>query len=163
VRPTSETVIGEFMAKWVQSYPATCVAAQPVGQRRAVYLRPPLFLRTSEFLWQEGHTAHADHDDPVDYARRILHEAYEDLMVNVLAVPVLGGPQDQAGTVRRRDQHADLRGDDLDGKALADGAPRTSWARTSRRPSTSSTPRPRVAAARVDDLVGVVDPHGPVA
>ncbi len=54
-------------------------------------LRPRLFLRTSEFLWQEGHTAHATMQDARDYALRILHEAYEDLMVSVLAIPVLVG------------------------------------------------------------------------
>jgi len=54
-------------------------------------LRPRLFLRTSEFLWQEGHTAHASRDDARDYAVRILHEVYEDFMVQVLAIPVVVG------------------------------------------------------------------------
>jgi prolyl-tRNA synthetase len=54
-------------------------------------LRPRMFLRTSEFLWQEGHTAHADAADASAYARRILHEVYEDFMVNVLALPVVVG------------------------------------------------------------------------
>jgi len=54
-------------------------------------LRTRLFLRSSEFLWQEGHTAHATHDDARNYATRILHEAYEDFMVQVLAIPVLVG------------------------------------------------------------------------
>ena len=67
---------------------------------------PRLFLRTSEFLWQEGHTAHATEADARDYARKILHEVYEDFMVDVLAIPVVVGPQDRAGAVRRGDQHA---------------------------------------------------------
>src|SRR5207244_3687847 len=50
-----------------------------------------IFLRTSEFLWQEGHTAHATEEDARSYARKILHEAYENLMVEVLAIPVLVG------------------------------------------------------------------------
>jgi prolyl-tRNA synthetase len=54
-------------------------------------LRPRVFLRTSEFLWQEGHTAHADEADARAYARRILHEVYADFMVNVLAIPVVVG------------------------------------------------------------------------
>jgi prolyl-tRNA synthetase len=54
-------------------------------------LRPRLFLRTSEFLWQEGHTAHTSQEDAAAYARRILREVYEDVMVNVLAIPVLVG------------------------------------------------------------------------
>jgi len=62
-----------------------------VGQRGALGTRPRLFLRTSEFLWQEGHTAHATYEDARGYALRILHEVYEDMMVNVLAIPVLVG------------------------------------------------------------------------
>jgi prolyl-tRNA synthetase len=54
-------------------------------------LRPRVFLRTTEFLWQEGHTAHATRDDAAEYATRILHEVYEDFMVQVLAIPVFVG------------------------------------------------------------------------
>src|SRR5688572_23894020 len=91
VRPTSETVIGEFMAKWVQSYRDLPLLLNQWANVVRWEMRPRLFLRTSEFLWQEGHTAHADEDDARDYARRILHDAYEDLMLNVLAVPVVVG------------------------------------------------------------------------
>ena len=66
---------------------------------------PRIFLRTSEFLWQEGHTAHATEADARAYARRILHEVYEDFMVNVLGIPVRGRAQDRPGALRRRDQH----------------------------------------------------------
>src|SRR5207247_6507236 len=51
-------------------------------------LRPRLFLRTSEFLWQEGHTAHVSEADAHAYAVRILHEVYENFMVQVLAIPI---------------------------------------------------------------------------
>ena len=54
-------------------------------------LRPRLFLRSSEFLWQEGHTVHVDHDDARDYALRILHDVYHDFMVDVLGIPVFVG------------------------------------------------------------------------
>jgi prolyl-tRNA synthetase len=54
-------------------------------------LRPRTFLRSSEFLWQEGHTAHATFEDAAAYARQIAHDVYEDFMVNVLALPVLVG------------------------------------------------------------------------
>jgi prolyl-tRNA synthetase len=91
VRPTSETVVGEFMAKWVQSYRDLPLLLNQWANVVRWELRPRLFLRTSEFLWQEGHTAHATHDEARDYARRILHEAYEDLMVSVLAIPVVVG------------------------------------------------------------------------
>jgi prolyl-tRNA synthetase len=91
VRPTSETVIGEFMAKWVQSYRDLPLLLNQWANVVRWELRPRIFLRTSEFLWQEGHTAHADHDDARDYARKILHEVYEDFMVDVLAMPVVVG------------------------------------------------------------------------
>jgi prolyl-tRNA synthetase len=91
VRPTSETVIGEFMAKWVQSYRDLPLLLNQWANVVRWELRPRVFLRTTEFLWQEGHTAHATHDDARDYAVRILHDVYEDFMVNVLAMPVLVG------------------------------------------------------------------------
>jgi prolyl-tRNA synthetase len=91
VRPTSETVIGEFMAKWTQSYRDLPLLLNAWNNVVRWELRPRLFLRTTEFLWQEGHTAHATEDDARAYARRILHEAYQDLMVNVLAIPVVVG------------------------------------------------------------------------
>ncbi|KAB1151161.1 proline--tRNA ligase [Micromonospora sp. DT46] len=91
VRPTSETVIGEFMAKWIDSYRDLPLLLNQWANVVRWELRPRIFLRTSEFLWQEGHTAHATRDDARAYARRILHEAYEDLMVNVLGIPVVVG------------------------------------------------------------------------
>jgi prolyl-tRNA synthetase len=91
VRPTSETVIGEFMAKWVDSYRDLPLLLNQWANVVRWELRPRIFLRTSEFLWQEGHTAHTTREDARAYARRILHEAYEDLMVNVLGIPVVVG------------------------------------------------------------------------
>jgi prolyl-tRNA synthetase len=121
VRPTSETVIGEFMAKWVQSYRDLPLLLNQWANVVRWELRPRIFLRTSEFLWQEGHTAHADHDDARDYARRILHEAYEDLMVNVLAIPVVVGRKTRrerfAGAINTLTCEAMTR----DGKALQMG------------------------------------------
>jgi len=91
IRPTSETVIGEFMAKWVQSYRDLPLLLNQWSNVVRWELRPRLFLRTSEFLWQEGHTAHASYNDARDYARQILHDVYWDFMVNVLAMPVVVG------------------------------------------------------------------------
>ena len=91
VRPTSETVIGEFMAKWVQSYRDLPLLLNQWANVVRWELRPRTFLRTSEFLWQEGHTAHADRSDARRYARRILDEVYRDFMVEVLAIPVYTG------------------------------------------------------------------------
>jgi prolyl-tRNA synthetase len=91
VRPTSETVIGEFMAKWISSYRDLPLLLNQWANVVRWELRPRIFLRTTEFLWQEGHTAHADETDARAYARKILHEAYEDHMVSVLAIPVVVG------------------------------------------------------------------------
>jgi prolyl-tRNA synthetase len=103
VRPTSETVIGEFMAKWIQSYRDLPLLLNQWANVVRWELRPRLFLRTSEFLWQEGHTAHATQADAHAYTVRILREVYEDFMVNVLAMPVIVGLK----TVRERFAGAD--------------------------------------------------------
>ena len=91
VRPTSETVIGEYMGKWVQSYRDLPLLLNQWANVVRWELRPRLFLRTTEFLWQEGHTAHATAEDAAAYAERILYEVYTDFMVEVLALPVLPG------------------------------------------------------------------------
>ncbi len=91
VRPTSETIIGSYLAKWVQSYRDLPLALNQWANVVRWELRPRLFLRTTEFLWQEGHTAHASEQDAHLYSLRILRDVYEDFMVNVLAVPVLVG------------------------------------------------------------------------
>ncbi|HET9060865.1 MAG TPA: proline--tRNA ligase [Acidimicrobiales bacterium] len=91
VRPTSETIIDSFLAKWVQSYRDLPMAVNQWANVVRWELRPRLFLRTTEFLWQEGHTAHASAADAHDYALRILREVYQDFMVQVLAIPVLVG------------------------------------------------------------------------
>ena len=91
VRPTSETVIGEYMAKWIQSHRDLPLLLNQWANVVRWELRPRLFLRTSEFLWQEGHTAHATYDDARAYAERILWECYADFMINELAMPVVAG------------------------------------------------------------------------
>ena len=72
VRPTSETVIGEFMAKWVDSYRDLPLLLNQWANVVRWELRPRTFLRTTEFLWQEGHTAHVSEDDAAAYAQRIV-------------------------------------------------------------------------------------------
>ncbi len=87
VRPTSETIIGQYMAKWVQSHRDLPLLLNQWANVVRWELRPRLFLRTSEFLWQEGHTAHASAADASAYAARILYDVYADFMINVLAIP----------------------------------------------------------------------------
>jgi prolyl-tRNA synthetase len=91
VRPTSETVIGEYMAKWIQSYRDLPLLLNQWANAVRWELRPRLFLRTTEFLWQEGHTAHATAEDARAFATRILYDVYRDVMVNILAIPVVAG------------------------------------------------------------------------
>src|SRR3954466_4483168 len=98
VRPTSETIITSYFAKWVQSYRDLPLLINQWANVVRWELRPRLFLRTTEFLWQEGHTAHATQAEAREYARRILFDVYEDFMVKVLALPVFVG----AKTTRER-------------------------------------------------------------
>jgi prolyl-tRNA synthetase len=121
VRPTSETIFGEYMAKWIQSYRDLPLLLNQWCNIVRWEMRTRLFLRSSEFLWQEGHTAHASEIEAHEYAVRILHEAYEDLMVQVLAIPVLVGRKTAAerfpGAVNTMGCEAMMR----DGKALQMG------------------------------------------
>jgi prolyl-tRNA synthetase len=87
VRPTSETMVGEFMAKWIQSYRDLPLLLNQWANVVRWELRPRLFLRSSEFLWQEGHTAHASFDDAAAYARTIHADVYNDFLETVLAMP----------------------------------------------------------------------------
>jgi prolyl-tRNA synthetase len=91
LRPTSETVINHFFSKWVQSHRDLPLLINQWANVVRWELRPRLFLRTREFLWQEGHTAHATQDDAHAYALRILAEVYRTTMVDVLGMPVLTG------------------------------------------------------------------------
>ncbi|HXQ61042.1 MAG TPA: proline--tRNA ligase [Acidimicrobiales bacterium] len=91
VRPTSETIINSYFAKWIQSYRDLPLLINQWANVVRWELRPRLFLRTTEFLWQEGHTAHASESDARAFALRILSDVYEDVMTNVLAIPVLTG------------------------------------------------------------------------
>ena len=91
IRPTSEAVFGEYMSKWIDSYRDLPLLLNQWSNVVRWELRPRIFLRTTEFLWQEGHTAHVTESDARQYARGILHDVYQDFMCNVLAMPVIVG------------------------------------------------------------------------
>lgn len=91
IRPTSEAVIGEYMAKWIDSYRDLPLLLNQWGNVVRWEMRPRIFLRTTEFLWQEGHTAHGGEAEARDYARLILHDVYERFLRDVMAVPVIVG------------------------------------------------------------------------
>ncbi len=96
VRPTSETLFGDYMAKWVQSYRDLPMLLNQWCNVVRWEMRTRLFLRSSEFLWQEGHTAHATKEDAGAYARRILYDVYRAFMVDVLAMPIVAGLKTKA-------------------------------------------------------------------
>jgi prolyl-tRNA synthetase len=91
VRPTSETIIWATYAKWVQSYRDLPLLYNQWANIVRWELRPRVFLRTTEFLWQEGHTAHETEAEAVEETLRILHEVYLDAYEQVMAVPAHAG------------------------------------------------------------------------
>ncbi|MES9519455.1 proline--tRNA ligase [Streptomyces capoamus] len=121
VRPTSETIVNEYFSKWVQSYRDLPLLINQWANVVRWEMRPRVFLRTTEFLWQEGHTAHATYDDARAYAERIHRDVYHDFMVNVLGIDVVLGRK----TARERFAGAintlTLEGMMGDGKALQMG------------------------------------------
>src|SRR3954464_2360146 len=95
VRPTSETIIYSMFAKWVQSYRDLPLLINQWANVVRWEMRTRLFLRTLEFLWQEGHTAHAPHDDAEEEERRMLG-VYSDFMEGWMAMPVITGQKTDA-------------------------------------------------------------------
>ncbi len=95
IRPTSETIIGHFFSKWIQSWRDLPLLINQWANVVRWELRTRLFLRTTEFLWQEGHTAHASEEEARAEARRML-EVYADVAENVMAMPVIKGTKTQA-------------------------------------------------------------------
>ena len=94
VRPTSETVIGTMYAKWIQSYRDLPVLINQWANVVRWEMRTKLFLRTLEFYWQEGHTAHATQAEAVEETERMLN-VYADFAKNEAAVPVLPGQKSE--------------------------------------------------------------------
>lgn len=90
IRPTSETIIGESMHNWVQSYRDLPLKLNQWCNVMRWEMRPRIFLRTAEFLWQEGHNAFATADEADADARRML-EVYADFLENTMAIPVIKG------------------------------------------------------------------------
>src|SRR5918911_1136394 len=88
IRPTSEAVIGEYMAKWIGSYRDLPLLLNQWANVVRWELRPRLFLRTSEFLWQEGHTAHETAAEAIEETRR-MHKVYETFLREYLAIPAI--------------------------------------------------------------------------
>ncbi|MEN8662738.1 MAG: proline--tRNA ligase [Lentimonas sp.] len=95
VRPTSETIIGELFSKWVQSYRDLPLLINQWANVVRWEMRTRLFLRTAEFLWQEGHTVHATSEEAMEETRKML-DVYADFSENIMAVPVITGEKTEA-------------------------------------------------------------------
>jgi len=95
VRPTSETIIGEVYAKWVQSYRDLPILINQWANVVRWEMRTRLFLRTTEFLWQEGHTVHATEEEAVEETLKML-DVYTDFATNYLAIPVIKGEKSES-------------------------------------------------------------------
>ncbi|MGW6140895.1 proline--tRNA ligase [Streptomyces sp. NPDC055140] len=118
VRPTSEMIINEYFAKWVQSYRDLPLLINQWANVVRWELRPRLFLRTTEFLWQEGHTAHATYEEARDFAARIHRHVYADFMQDVLAMDVVLGRKTAKERFAGAVNTLTLEGMMGDGKAL---------------------------------------------
>lgn len=90
VRPTSETIIGESFSRWISSYRDLPLLINQWANVVRWEMRPRIFLRTTEFLWQEGHTAHATEAEAVEETLKML-EVYREIVEDILAIPVVMG------------------------------------------------------------------------
>jgi prolyl-tRNA synthetase len=120
VRPTSETIIGDAFSRWIRSHRDLPLLINQWANVVRWEMRPRLFLRTTEFLWQEGHTAHASGADAIEETARML-EVYRGFAEEVLAMPVIAGekPENERfpGAVNTYSIEAMMQ----DGKALQAG------------------------------------------
>jgi len=120
IRPTSETIIGHAYAKWIQSYRDLPVLINQWNSVVRWELRTKLFLRTLEFFWQEGHTAHATFEEAEAETRQML-EIYTDFAINEAAVPVIPGRKSASERFAGADQTYSIEAMMGDGKALQAG------------------------------------------
>src|SRR6266404_5359500 len=95
VRPTSETIIGDAFARWIKSYRDLPLLINQWANVVRWEMRPRLFLRTTEFLWQEGHTAHASETEAVEETLKML-EVYRSFAEDTLAMPVFSGEKSES-------------------------------------------------------------------
>lgn len=120
IRPTSETIIGHAYAKWIQSYRDLPVLINQWNSVVRWELRTKLFLRTLEFFWQEGHTAHATFDE-AEFETRQMLDIYTDFAVNDAAIPVIPGRKSASERFAGADQTYSIEAMMGDGKALQSG------------------------------------------
>jgi prolyl-tRNA synthetase len=120
VRPTSETVIGEMYAKWISSYRDLPILINQWANVVRWELRPRVFLRTTEFLWQEGHTAHATEDEAMEETLKMFG-VYAEFARNVAAIPMVEGEKTPGERFPGAVRTYSIEGMMKDGKALQSG------------------------------------------
>ena len=120
VRPTSETIIWDTYRKWIQSYRDLPLLLNQWANVVRWEMRTRLFLRTAEFLWQEGHTAHATESEAIEEAEMIMH-LYADFVENHMAVPVIKGTKTESERFAGADETYCIEALMQDGKALQAG------------------------------------------
>ncbi|GAA1505001.1 proline--tRNA ligase [Sphaerisporangium rubeum] len=120
VRPTSETIIGEMMAKWISSHRDLPLLLNQWANVVRWELRPRMFLRTTEFLWQEGHTAHTDETDAMRETMLAL-DIYTQVARDIAAIPVLPGEKTPGERFAGAARTFTIEGMMRDGKALQAG------------------------------------------
>ena len=120
IRPTSETIIGDAMSRWVQSYRDLPMKLNQWVNVMRWEMRPRLFLRTSEFYWQEGHNAFATHEEANADARK-MHRVYGDYMREILAIPSIMGEKTPEERFAGADHTYTLEHIMQDGRALQAG------------------------------------------
>ena len=120
VRPTSETIIGEMFSRWIESHRDLPLLINQWANVVRWEMRTRLFLRTAEFLWQEGHTAHATEQEAIDETLQML-DIYADFAENMMAMPVIKGEKSEGerfpGAVSTYSIEAMMQ----DGKSLQSG------------------------------------------
>ena len=120
VRPTSETVIGEMMSKWISSHRDLPMLLNQWANVVRWEMRPRMFLRTTEFLWQEGHTAHADEADAMRETLLAL-DLYAKVARDVAAMPVVEGEKTAGERFPGAQRTYTVEGMMRDGRALQSG------------------------------------------
>ena len=120
IRPTSETIIGEAMSRWVQSHRDLPLKLNQWVNVMRWEMRPRLFLRTAEFNWQEGHNVFATHEEANEDAIKMLN-MYEEYMKNVLAIPCIAGEKTPEERFAGADHTYTVEQIMQDGKALQAG------------------------------------------
>ncbi len=157
VRPTSETIIGYMYSKWIKSYRDLPVLINQWGNVVRWELRTRLFLRTLEFYWQEGHTAHATEQEAREETMRML-DVYADFAINEGAVPVIKGVKSQTEKFAGANMSATIEAMMRDTRALQSGTSHFLGQNFAKAFNIQFLDENNYPAVCLDDLLGPVHP-----